>query len=161
MDLNKIATAHYAWVARMGWHNTTVLENLALIASEIGETVTECLTAVRTPAFGEELADILLRALNLAKWQGVDLLPHAMARTPAESWHGNTPLAWLGELMPDLGACVNAARVNPPAPAFGQALRRLILRVQAIATSCGVDLEAHVLRKMAINEQNGNRGRKV
>ena len=39
MHLNEIATKHNEWVERMGWHNKTVLEALALIASEVGEDV--------------------------------------------------------------------------------------------------------------------------
>jgi hypothetical protein len=35
MDINKIAEQNYAWVERMGWHNKTTLEALALVASEV------------------------------------------------------------------------------------------------------------------------------
>lgn len=37
MNINDICTQ----VERMGWHNKTVLEALALIASEVGEAVNE------------------------------------------------------------------------------------------------------------------------
>ena len=57
----------------MGWHNKTVLEALALIASEVGEAVNECRDITPTENFGEELADIILRTLDLAEWQGIDL----------------------------------------------------------------------------------------
>jgi NTP pyrophosphatase (non-canonical NTP hydrolase) len=71
--IGAIADRHYDWVERMGWHNKTVLEALALIASEIGEAVNECRGDVPTPAFGSELVDIILRTLDLAKWQKVDI----------------------------------------------------------------------------------------
>lgn len=73
MDINEIAERQYDWVERMGWHNKTVLEALALIASEVGEAVNECRGEAPTPEFGAELADIILRVADLAQWQGVDL----------------------------------------------------------------------------------------
>ena len=41
MNINTIAARHHAWVERMGLHNKSVLEALALIASEVGEAVNE------------------------------------------------------------------------------------------------------------------------
>lgn len=71
--INELCARQYDWVERMGWHNKTVLEALALIASEVGEAVNECRGEAPTEAFGEELADILLRTFDLAQWQGIDL----------------------------------------------------------------------------------------
>lgn len=73
MRLNEIAAKQYDWVERMGWHNKTVLENLALIASEVGEAVNECRGETPTPEFGTELADIILRVVDLAQGQGIDI----------------------------------------------------------------------------------------
>jgi len=57
----------------MGWHNKTVLESLALIASEVGEAINECRGEAPTPNFQTELADIILRVADLAEWQGIDI----------------------------------------------------------------------------------------
>lgn len=73
MRLNEIAAKQYDLVERMGWHNKTVLENLALIASEVGEAVNECRGETPTPEFGTELADIILRVVDLAQGQGIDI----------------------------------------------------------------------------------------
>lgn len=73
MQINEICASQYDWVERMGWHNKTVLEALALIASEVGEAVNECRGDAPTEAFGEELADIILRVADLAQWLGIDL----------------------------------------------------------------------------------------
>lgn len=73
MEINEIAARQYDWVERMGWHNKTVLEALALIASEVGEAVNECRGAAPTQEFGTELADIILRVADLAQWQGINL----------------------------------------------------------------------------------------
>lgn len=73
MSVTELCNVQYDWVERMGWHNKTVLEALALIASEVGEAVNECRGDEPTAEFGEELADICLRVFDLAKWQGIDL----------------------------------------------------------------------------------------
>lgn len=73
VSINTTAKKQYEWVERMGWHNKTVLEALALIASEVGEAVNECRHEKPSDKFGEELADIILRTLDLAEWQGIDL----------------------------------------------------------------------------------------
>ena len=72
MHLNEIATRHNDWVERMGWHNKSVLEALALIASEVGEAVNECRGKEPTEKLGTELADIIVRTLDLMVWQGID-----------------------------------------------------------------------------------------
>ncbi len=73
MDINDIAEKQFDWVERMGWHNKTVLEALALIASEVGEAINECRGEAPTQEFGTELADIILRVADLAQWQGINL----------------------------------------------------------------------------------------
>lgn len=73
MNIDQIAKQNYEWVEKMGWHNKTPLEALALIASEVGEAINECRNESPTDAFGEELADIVLRVLDLAHWQGIDI----------------------------------------------------------------------------------------
>jgi NTP pyrophosphatase (non-canonical NTP hydrolase) len=73
MTLNQMAKQHYAWVESVGWHNKSVLEQLALIASEVGEAVNECRGDKPTEALGGELADIILRVIDLAYSEGVDI----------------------------------------------------------------------------------------
>ena len=71
--INEIAKRQHEWVERMGWHNKSVLESLALVASEVGEAVNECRGKEPTPNFEIELADIILRTMDLAYSQGIDL----------------------------------------------------------------------------------------
>ena len=73
MKINDIAEQNYLWVERMGWHNKTTLEALALVASEVGEAINECRHEKPTDAFGEELADIILRVLDIAHWNDIDM----------------------------------------------------------------------------------------
>ena len=73
MNINDLARVQNAWVEKMGWHNKTVLESLALIASEVGEAVNECRGPEPTENFAEELADIVLRTVDLAHTHGIDM----------------------------------------------------------------------------------------
>ena len=73
MHLNDIADKHFQWVESMGWHNKSPLEYIALIASEIGEAANECRGHVPTDKLGSELADIILRTIDLALIQGIDI----------------------------------------------------------------------------------------
>lgn len=89
MKLNEIAAIHYQWVDEMGWHNKTPLEALALVASEVGEAVNECRGEQPTENFGEELADIVLRVIDLAHWQGVDINAEIIAKIAKNKTRGN------------------------------------------------------------------------
>lgn len=73
MKLNTIAKKNYLWVEEMGWHNKTLLEALALVASEVGEAINECRHEKPSEEFPEELADIILRVLDIAHWQEIDI----------------------------------------------------------------------------------------
>lgn len=73
MHLKDIAKEQFDWVESVGWHNKTTLEALALISSEVGEAVNECRGEKPTENFGEELADIILRTLDLAESSGIDI----------------------------------------------------------------------------------------
>ena len=64
-NINALATEHWLWCERMGWHNKTLLEYLALVGSEVGEAVNECRGERPTDNFAEECADIILRTLDL------------------------------------------------------------------------------------------------
>ncbi|WP_371378999.1 MazG nucleotide pyrophosphohydrolase domain-containing protein [Thalassotalea aquiviva] len=89
MHLKEIAKQNYAWVEDMGWHNKTPLEALALIASEVGEAVNECRGTTPTEHLGEELADILLRVVDLAHWQGIDIEAKVIEKMAKNQIRGN------------------------------------------------------------------------
>jgi NTP pyrophosphatase (non-canonical NTP hydrolase) len=73
LTINKTAKEIYDWVESFGWHNKTPLECLALIASEVGEAVNECRDVNPTYKLGDELADIVIRTLDFAHEQGIDM----------------------------------------------------------------------------------------
>lgn len=73
MRINDLAEKQHAWLVKMGWTNTTPLEDCALIASEIGEAVNECRGKKPTAEFGTELADIILRTVGVARKNGIDI----------------------------------------------------------------------------------------
>ncbi len=89
MKINEIAKKNYQWVEQMGWHNKTVLEALALVASEVGEAVNECRGEQPSADFAEELADIILRVLDISHWQGIDMEAVIMAKMEKNQSRGN------------------------------------------------------------------------
>jgi NTP pyrophosphatase (non-canonical NTP hydrolase) len=89
VNLKETARTHWAWVDEMGWHRSTVLEKLALIASEVGEAVNECRKGPPSPAFGAELADIVLRVLDTAECFGVDIEAEIAAKMAANRERGS------------------------------------------------------------------------
>jgi NTP pyrophosphatase (non-canonical NTP hydrolase) len=159
IDFNAISDRHHAWVERMGWHNKTVLESLALIASEIGEAAGECVGEIHISRFGEELADIVLRCTDLAKTEGVNL-NYEVARARFE-WVGITALERLAEVFVDYAAWSNTARKPQLGPDFGEAMGRVVARVVDIAETYAIDLHEEVQLKLAKNEIRGTRGRPI
>lgn len=74
MEVNDVVKRHTDWVKSVGWWNsTTVLEDLALISSEIGEAVNECRGNKPTKNFGKELADIVLRVCTVCGKNNINL----------------------------------------------------------------------------------------
>jgi len=73
MQITELAKQHHTWVETKGWHNKSTLECLALITSEVGEAVNECRGSKPTDNFKLELADIILRVLDLAVVEGINI----------------------------------------------------------------------------------------
>ncbi|MDO9179557.1 MAG: hypothetical protein Q7U16_14750 [Agitococcus sp.] len=164
MDLNRIADQHYDWVERMGWHNKNSLETLALIGSEVGESVDECLGKYPTDKFGMELADIVLRVVDFAKVQSLDLIS-LMALAKQKEGHslfaGTSPLEVLAFMSSDLAKAVNTCRGAAPTEELGSHLANVLVRVQHLAAWQGVNLELEIDDKLALNEKRGTRGRRI
>ncbi|KVP98145.1 hypothetical protein WJ96_06120 [Burkholderia ubonensis] len=159
IDLNAISDKHYDWVERMGWHNKTVLESLALIASEIGEAAGECIGEIHLPRFGEELADIVLRCTDLAKTEGVNL-NEQVARARFE-WVGLTAPERIAEILVDYATWSNTARKAELGPDFAEGMGKVVARVIDLAETYGIDLHEAVHLKLAKNELRGTRGRPI
>lgn len=159
MNLNTLAQTHYNWVEDMKWHNKTVLEALALIASEIGEAAYEHLDNTPTEHFGEELADIMLRALDLGCWQKVDIDKQVQDNRIVWKYH-DVPKMFM-QLSFEFGNLVNTARKKELDIHFHHNLGKFMKGVLDIAEETHVNLEEEILKKMEINLQRGTRGRIV
>lgn len=157
MKLTELACQHHAWVGRNGWHNSTVLEMLGLIASELGEVADESFEAPLPANFGQELADVMLRVMNLAVTTSVDL--DATVAAARISWRSCTLHGFLAEMLVELAGCMNAARQASLGEEFHWKLGRFACRVLELARAEQVDLEVEIRRKMAINAERGTRGR--
>lgn len=157
MNFNQLAEKQYQWVEDMKWHNKTVLEALALISSEVGEAAYEYLDDKPTEHFGEELADIMLRALDLGYWQKVDL--NKEVENACIEWkYKNIPKMFM-QLSYEFGNLVNTSRKAQLDSTFGHSLGLFIKAVVEIAQLSHVDLEKEILNKMEINLMRGTRGR--
>ena len=74
MHISEIARQHFAWVESVGWHrDKRPLEYLGLLFSEAGEAVNECRGEKPTEGLGEELADFILRAFDMALVYNIDI----------------------------------------------------------------------------------------
>ena len=88
-NLNAIGYTHWLWVEEMGWHNTTLLEKLSLVTSEVGEAVNECRGEEPTYDFQYELADIVLRVMDIAADCNIDLYKAIMTKMSTNISKGN------------------------------------------------------------------------
>ena len=79
-EINLLAQEQWLWVDKMGWHNKLPLEYVALIASEIGEVANECRGEQPTEKLGEELADIILRTLDMGHQFGFNMAEEIQAK---------------------------------------------------------------------------------
>ncbi len=157
MNLNLLAKQHYEWVEAMNWHNKTVLEALALIASEIGESAFEHLDSTPTNHFGEELADIMLRTLDLGCWQNVNM-DKEVEHSVIDWKYKDVPKMFM-QLNYEFGNLVNTARKENLDYNFHKSLGLFLKSVLDIAEFTNIDLEKEILAKMEINLQRGTRGR--
>lgn len=108
-----------------------MLETLGLIASEIGEAFAECTGPVPSDAFGQELADIALRLMDVAHGQNIDI--DAEVRTCSPIWAvGRTVHCALGQLVVDLAKAINACRGDTLGPDFKPSLVPMLARVDVL-----------------------------
>ena len=54
-------------------HRDFILAQLAKVGSEVGEAVQVCQTEVEYAGLGEELADIIIRTMDLAEFCGIEI----------------------------------------------------------------------------------------
>lgn len=160
MKVNELALTHYDWVERMGWHNKTPLESMALIASEVGEAAAEYLGATGAEAITGELADIVLRVIDFGPLYGWDL-DACVEQAAVEPFPDTQVGAQLLQMTVTVAAAVNAARKPALGEDFRQLLGTLLAQVFSVAHALGTDLREHVVAKMALNEQRGTRGRRI
>ncbi len=156
MDLSKLAKAQYEWVESMNWHNKTVIEAICLIGSEIGESVNECIDGI-TNKFGEELADICLRTIDLAEWQKIDL--SELKDNLSIEFKSKTTKDKLLDLIVDWSNFVNSARKEKLTDDFEVLLKLILIKVNDIAISENIDIIYEIMKKMEKNLTLNKNGR--
>ena len=87
--LNYLGDTTLAWANSVGWGDHTTLEDLALLASEVGEAINECRGTEPSHEFADELADVILRALGIARKHGIDADAVVLAKMRENTQRGN------------------------------------------------------------------------
>lgn len=159
--LNELAIIHNNWIERMNWHNATVLESLALIGSEIGETMNECLNNQLTENFGEELADIALRMIDVALMRCPGINLEKVLDNTIVSWKTFSYEGYMNEITIDWANLVNAGRKTVLEESFSTYLSIVLKRVFVVAQKANIHLIEEIAKKIEKNENRGNRGRVI
>jgi NTP pyrophosphatase (non-canonical NTP hydrolase) len=90
MNIEKASYHHYEWLKEMGWTGKlTPLEQLALIASEIGEAANECRGETPTDKLGSELADIVLRVFGMSEELNINIEQEILDKMKSNRRVGN------------------------------------------------------------------------
>lgn len=165
MIFNEIAESHYDWVESLGWHNKTILEGLALIASELGEVSFEILTAHLNDEshLAEELADVCLRVVDVLYDHGIDIDAKMKEVRSGVQWNSVSLEGDILEIMADFGKVVNSARYAgfDAHGDFSKYLATILCRVCDIAERNLLNLNKAIRDKMTKNLERGNRGRVI
>jgi len=162
--LNNTAKSHFDWVESCGWHNKTVLEALALIASEVGESFQELLSANTGGKFATELCDITLRIIDLCVLLNIDIdsvYQGTHASSSIENWSKYSNSDLLGLICVHLANAINIARKDPLNAEFSTELVNIVALCKYVSVVNNNDFELILAQKMALNRKNGTRGRKI
>jgi NTP pyrophosphatase (non-canonical NTP hydrolase) len=89
MQFKEVSARYNIWRRRQGYRQSTTLEQLGLVAGEIGEAVNECRNDVPTPALQLELADIVLRVMGIADMLDFDLEKAILTKIQINERTGN------------------------------------------------------------------------
>lgn len=164
LPLNDTAKAHFDWVEACGWHNKTVLEALALIASEVGESFQELLNDDTGEKFATELCDITLRIIDLCVLLAIDIdsvYQELQSSNSIKNWseHSNSDL--LGLICVHLANAINIARKDPLSTEFAKELVTIVALARYLSVINDNKFELILAKKMDLNAKNGTRGRKI
>lgn len=94
-------------------------------------------------------AGMLIGDIALAQWEWVERM----------GWHNKLPLEYVALIASEIGEVANECRGEQPTDRLGEELTDIILRSLDMAQQFGIDIEAEIQKKMAINESRGTRGR--
>lgn len=159
MTYNEFSARHHAWVEAMGWHKRSNLEAMAMIYSEIGESVDEMNPHGLNPAFAGELADIVLRTVDMAIENRIDVDFERQHYSPDRPAY-RTVSACLLRITSVLAKGVNAARGNDQ-DGITDSLIGTLLLCEEIAARQSIDLQSVVEQKINVNLTRGSRGRAI
>jgi len=159
MTYNEFSTRHHAWVGAMGWHKRSNLEAMAMIYSEVGESVDEMTAQGLTPHFSGELADIVLRTVDMAIENQINIDFERQHYSPDRPAYRTVSACLLG-ITSVLAKGVNAARANNIDGITDSLIGTLLLCEEIAAGQC-IDLQSVIEQKIDVNLARGSRGRAI
>ncbi len=161
MSLNSLSKQHHAWVERMQWHRRTHLEAAGMIGSEIGEACEEVHFAHVTAHFSVELADVVLRCVDMAIEidAEIDIGARLDAIDKPEPAYQSLEHSLI-KLFALQAPLVNAAR-HGEASAIIEGLLMTMHACFSIARRQGIDLLQVMTTKVEANTVNGSKGRLI
>lgn len=178
-SIYEVATEHRKWIESVGWAGKrTPLEALTLIASEVGEAANECRGDKPTAQLGEELADIILRVLDVtidlemhmisysspinetAQRFGEELWAALLAEAPAGAEYEPTNIEMIGLAIIPIGFAMEELRKNGTTIELKVWVITILKHSLAVPSIFGFDVAGCLRGKMAKNKLRGTRGRK-
>lgn len=158
-DAHEIATAHGFWDDRATWEHDPNLRRqvlagkLMLIVSEIGEAET-ALRDGDMPNFAEELADIEIRAADLAGYLGLAIRADALeSATTIPAPPGTARALTPDHLLGIYGSLANACEAlrHDDLDGFTASLTEAMAITALLAGIMGINLDHEIATKMEVN----------
>lgn len=187
--IGMIAKEHFKWLNEMGWVNQSCLEDLGMIASELGECVGEydIKSCCISEAFQTEIADVVLRVLGVFEKNDLsvsDLIKEGLSArkidleegsyTPTiigeriigsmakelPGWLALSPMEHLARLLVPLSKAINEARKAELGPDFKIQMTNFLFEILALSYMMMLNIDEAIEGKVTKNLTKGkNRSR--
>lgn len=164
-NISSIAEKHYTWICKKKWNNSSLLEYLTLVISEIGEASNEVRGIKLSDNFKFELSDIILRILAISEHYSLGINETLFSTPEYINLHYST-LEQLGDLIPSVSQCISLyinlePNENIDKLKLKKELSDVILKVCLIAENLHIDIENAITLKMEKNFNTANTSTKI
>lgn len=167
IGINEKIETHSSWLDKMGWlKDTSILEKIVLVYSEIGEAANETRYENIKDEFGKELADIALRIFGICKMMDVGLEVEEKYLKTIQFEYVNenkTHLEQMAEIIIAFDKAIKMAFLEmyeeENKNEWINVLAKTLTKTAKVAENAGFSLETNINQKMLKNLENGTKGR--